>query len=63
MSLIDANAFKDHRIKMEYEIARSAIEANGFNQSKAAKSLGIDRKTIYNILKRHTELQRRESKG
>jgi two-component system, NtrC family, response regulator HydG len=49
--------FKQESIKAEYKVVLRALEKTNFNKTKAAKLLGVERKTImkkindYNALK------------
>lgn len=38
-------------LKAEYEVILEALKKTNFNKSRAAKLLGVDRKTLYNKLK------------
>jgi len=42
-------------LQAEYEAITKVLIEVGFNKKKAAERLGIDRKTIYNKLKRFDE--------
>jgi two-component system response regulator HydG len=39
----------------EYEMIVAALKKANFNKSKAAKLLNVDRKTLYNKMKLHSE--------
>lgn len=40
-------------IEAEYNLIVQALEKTNFNKSKAAKLLGVDRKTVYNKIQRY----------
>lgn len=42
-------------LEQEYSIILAALQKTNFNKGEAAKLLGIDRKTLYNKLKRYYE--------
>ncbi len=46
------NNFREARAESEKEIVEDALKKAGNNKSKAAKLMGVDRKTLYNKLKR-----------
>ncbi len=56
---ISENNLKEASIDLEYEIILKVLKEYNFNKSKAAKALNIDRKTLYNKLKLHQELNNR----
>lgn len=49
-------------IKTEYRQIVEALELHDFNKTKAAKYLGIDRKTLYNKLKKYRDVTGRQEK-
>lgn len=48
---------KSAAVLAEYEEIVSCLKEHNFNKTKAAKALGIDRKTLYNKLKSAFELK------
>lgn len=44
---------KEARLEAERKIITDALVLTKFNKSKAARNLGIDRKTLYNKMKGH----------
>ncbi len=50
------NRLKVANIDAEYEVILDALKQSGYNKSKAAKLLDIDRKTLYNKMKQYKDL-------
>jgi two-component system response regulator HydG len=50
------SVMKTESVKAEYGIILRALEQVNFNKSKAAKALGVDRKTLYNKIKEYREV-------
>ncbi len=51
-----SNLLKTQSIEAEYNVIVKTLQENGFNKTKAAIVLKIDRKTLYNKLKKYKEL-------
>lgn len=47
---------KTERIKADYEVILKALQKYNFSKIRAAKYLGIDRKTLYNKLRAYQQL-------
>lgn len=47
---------KKERIRLDYNSLVKVLMETSFNQTKAAVIMGVDRKTVYSILKRHENL-------
>lgn len=52
------NDLKRMQVVNDYNALVEALKKTKFNKSKAADLLGIDRKTVHNILTRHEGLQK-----
>jgi two-component system response regulator HydG len=50
------NRLKVANLDAEYEVILEALKKSGYNKSKAAKLLDIDRKTLYNKMKQYKDL-------
>jgi two-component system response regulator HydG len=50
------NRLKVANLDAEYEVILDALKKSGYNKSKAAKLLDIDRKTLYNKMKQYKDL-------
>lgn len=55
-TLLHENTLKEVSIDAEYEMILEALKQTNFNKSKAARSLNIDRKTLYNKMKQYEQL-------
>ncbi len=55
------HSLKVASIDHEYEVIVKTLKENNFNKSKAAKSLNIDRKTLYNKIALYQELVQKKS--
>lgn len=53
---------KEAGIKAEYELILATLEKTRFNKAKAAKVLGIDRKTLYNKIDAYEEMKSSQQK-
>lgn len=51
----EVNQIRIAHIIADYEMILAAMKKVNFNKSKAAKALGIDRKTLYNKLRLYQE--------
>ncbi len=52
------NGLKDVGFRVKLDAVKQAIIDSGFHKGKAAKLLNVDRKTIYNILKKEKALSK-----
>ena len=48
---------KEASIQLHYALVLDALKQSNFIKSRAAELLKIDRKTLYNILQRHKDLE------
>ncbi|MBC7849823.1 MAG: sigma-54-dependent Fis family transcriptional regulator [Chitinophagaceae bacterium] len=55
-SVFAENSLKAASIDVEYEVIVDALKKCGFNKSKAARMLNIDRKTLYNKMNQYQQL-------
>jgi len=51
-----ANRLKTANLDAEYQVILEALKKAGYNKSKAARLLNVDRKTLYNKMKQFREL-------
>ena len=50
--------YQRKQVEMKYELIQKALADHGQNKSRAAIALGIDRKTLYNVINNYQSIKK-----